>query len=95
MQFDLTQIVDALPGLGWSALPDGRAELLNGRWLEYTGLSEKQATGFGWMEAIHPDDRSRLLDHWRSCLASGGPADGVTIPSFSLQALVGVGWRFL
>src|SRR5215813_13433551 len=31
--------VDTIPGLVWSALPDGSAEFLNQRWLEYTGLT--------------------------------------------------------
>ena len=71
MQFELTQLVDALPGLGWSALPDGRAEFVNRRWLDYTGLTAAQAVGVGWVEAIHPDDRQRLIEYWRSSVASG------------------------
>src|ERR1044071_9857648 len=71
MQFELTHLVDALPGLGWTALPDGRAEFLNRRWLHYTGLTAEQAAGAGWAEAIHPDDRKGLIEYWRSCLASG------------------------
>ena len=75
MQFELIHFVDALPGLGWAALPDGRAEFVNQRWLDYTGLTAAQAAGCGWMEAIHPDDRSCLIDYWRSCVASGSPGD--------------------
>jgi PAS domain S-box-containing protein len=75
MQFELTQLVDALPGLGWSALPDGRAEFVNQRWLDYTGLTAQQAAGSGWVEAIHPDDRKGIIEYWRSCVASGTPGD--------------------
>ena len=75
MQVELTQVVDALPGLGWTALPDGRAEFLNQRWLDYTGLTAEQAAGPGWLEAIHPDDRKGLGDYWRSCVTSGAPGD--------------------
>jgi PAS domain S-box-containing protein len=75
MRFELTDLVNALPGLGWSALPDGRAEYLNRRWLDYTGLTAGQAAGSGWAEAIHPDDRPRLVEHWQSCVASGTPVD--------------------
>jgi PAS domain S-box-containing protein len=75
MQFELTQLVDALPGLGWSALPDGRAEFLNKRWLNYTGMTAEQSAGSGWTEAIHPDDRGGLLEHWRSCVTSGTGVD--------------------
>src|SRR5262249_35998813 len=30
---------------------------------------------WGWAEAIHPDDRERLVEEWQSCLASGTPVD--------------------
>ena len=73
MQYELTHLVEALPGLGWTALADGRAEFFNQRWLDYTGLSVEQAEGLGWVEAIHPHDRQGLIDYWRSCLVSGTP----------------------
>jgi K+-sensing histidine kinase KdpD len=38
----LRLVIDTIPGLVWSALPDGSAEFLNQRWLEYTGLSLKE-----------------------------------------------------
>src|SRR4029453_4159066 len=63
------------PGLGWTALPDGQAEFLNDRWRAYTGMTAEQAAGVGWAEAIHPEDRERLIDYWQSCLASGTPVD--------------------
>ena len=75
MQFELTHLVDALPGLGWAALLDGRAEFLNQRWLDFTGMTAERAAGSGWTEAIHPDDREGLVEHWRSCVASGTPVD--------------------
>ena len=73
--FELTHIVNALPGLGWTALPDGRAEYLNKRWLDYAGMTAEHAMGSGWAEAIHPEDRTALDEHWRSCVASGTPVD--------------------
>jgi PAS domain S-box-containing protein len=71
MQFELTHLVNALPGLGWTALPDGRAEFLNERWLAYTGMTAEHAAGSGWVAAIHPDDRKRVIGDWQSCVASG------------------------
>jgi PAS domain S-box-containing protein len=75
MQMELSRLVDALPGLAWTALPDGRAEFLNKRWLEFTGMTAEQAAGTGWAAAIHPDDRSSLVEHWQECVASGTGAD--------------------
>src|SRR5262245_13840883 len=75
MLFELPHLIDAIPGLAWTALPDGRAEFLNRRWLDFTGLTAQQATDLGWLEAIHPDDRERVGDYWRSCVISGTPED--------------------
>ena len=61
MEFALSHLVEALPGLVWTALPDGRAEFLNRRWCEYTGLSLEQAVGFGWQSALHPEDVDLVL----------------------------------
>ena len=75
MQLELSRLIDALPGLVWTALPDGRAEFLNQRWCEYTGLSLDEAIGFGWHRAIHPDDLAGVLAHWRVFLSSGQPGE--------------------
>jgi len=61
------QDVDAIPTLAWSARPDGSAEFLNRRWLDYTGLSTEEASDWGWTAALHPEDRDRLMDFWRHC----------------------------
>jgi PAS domain S-box-containing protein len=65
------RIINALPALVWTALPDGHVDFLNQRWCEYTGLSADDARGFGWQTAIHPNDLPELLERWRSILASG------------------------
>jgi PAS domain-containing protein len=44
---DIRLVVDTIPTLAWSARPDGSAEFFNQRWLDYTGLSAKQAVNWG------------------------------------------------
>src|ERR1700731_1792791 len=70
---DIRLVVDTIPTLAWSAGPDGSAEFFNQRWLDYTGLSAKQALGSGWGVAIHPDDLPRILDTFREALNSVKP----------------------
>src|SRR5271163_1079783 len=70
---DIRLVVDTIPTLAWSARPDGSAEFFNQRWLDYTGLSAKQALDSGWLVAIHPDDRPRILETFREALNSGKP----------------------
>jgi PAS domain S-box-containing protein len=71
----LRLVIDAIPTLAWSARKDGFAEFFNQRWLDYTGLSTDAARDWGWTVAIHPDDSKRLLDYWRSALASSEPGE--------------------
>jgi PAS domain S-box-containing protein len=72
---EFAQLVNALPGLVWTALPDGRIDFVNQRWFEYTGLSVDEAYGWGWQTAIHPNDLPALLSRWRSILAAGEPSE--------------------
>src|SRR5258708_13888879 len=75
LQDDLRRVVDSLPGLVWTSLPDGYVDFLNQRWCDYTGLSLDKARGWGWNSAIYPEDLPALLDYWRSILPSGEPAE--------------------
>jgi PAS domain S-box-containing protein len=67
---DIRLVVDTIPTLAWSAGPDGSADFFNQRWVDYTGLSAKQALGWGWEVAIHPDDQQRILETFREALNS-------------------------
>jgi PAS domain S-box-containing protein len=67
--------IDTIPGLVWTALPDGNIDFLNRRWREYTGLKLDEASGWGWRVAIHPYDLPGLESYWRSVLASGEPGE--------------------
>jgi PAS domain S-box-containing protein len=72
---ELRAIIDTIPALVWSAQPDGSAEFFNRRWLDYTGLSYDEARDWGWERVVHPADRERLVEYWRSTLASGQPGE--------------------
>jgi PAS domain S-box-containing protein len=68
-------IIDAIPVLAWSTAKDGPGEFLNKRWLDYTGLSMEEAIGYGWQEAIHPDDLSPLFEYWLSMMRTGSAGE--------------------
>jgi PAS domain S-box-containing protein len=53
----LTQVLTVVV---WTTDPDGRVIAPQGPWGEYTGQSWEQHREFGWVEAIHPDDRDRV-----------------------------------
>ena len=67
----LRKIIDTIPTLAWSARPDGSAEFFNRRWLDFTGLTVQEALEWGWKDAIHPDDLSRILEMLHEALKLG------------------------
>lgn len=72
---NLAAIINTIPTAAWTTRPDGYCDFINQVWLDYVGMTAEQAQGWGWAEAIHPDDRKRLVEEWQSCLASGTPVD--------------------
>jgi PAS domain-containing protein len=69
----LRTMLDTIPTLAWSCRPDGTTEVLNQRWLDYTGLSFAEALGWGWKAPSHPDDLGKLMDTWQSQVYKGAP----------------------
>ena len=43
---------------------DGRCLAVNARWCEIAGLALAEALDEGWAQALHPDDRERVLAEW-------------------------------
>ena len=50
-------LADQSPMMVWVTEPDGTCTFLSKSWYEFTGQREEEALGFGWLEAVHPDDR--------------------------------------
>src|SRR5258708_15992375 len=71
----LRKIIDTIPTLAWCSLPDGTGEFWNRRWHDYTGLSHEAVRGWGWQDAIHPEDLKEITDKWLGFLASGQPGE--------------------
>ena len=69
----LRMMIDTIPALAWSCLPDGANEFTNKRWLDYTGLSRADTLGQGWHRAFHPDELASVMEKLRAILLSGEP----------------------
>jgi PAS domain S-box-containing protein len=70
---ELDAIVQTAPDIIFSRQPDGGREYLSGRFYEYTGAPQGSATGYGWLEYVHPDDKESSSAHWMRCVQSGEP----------------------
>jgi PAS domain S-box-containing protein len=56
-------LIAATSQMVWTADAEGRAPDLPS-WRAYTGQTEAEMVGLGWLEAIHPDDRERTNQAW-------------------------------
>jgi PAS domain S-box-containing protein len=70
---ELRDVLDSIPAVAWSALPDGSNSYVNRRFVEYCGMPPVQIAGSGWHAATHPDDLERHNAKWLACVASGEP----------------------
>ena len=68
-------IINTVPGLLWTARPDGWVDFLSQRWLDYTGMSLEQGLGWAWQPGYHPDDLGNLLSKWRAAVAERKPLE--------------------
>lgn len=51
------ELTDTVPAIIWITRTDGYCTYLNKNWYKFTGQSEGEAEGFGWLDATHPDDK--------------------------------------
>src|SRR5882757_1608477 len=70
---ELREVVDTIPAIVWSTLPDGSNTYVNKRFVEYSGSSAEQTAGSGWQALIHPDDLERHASKWMEAVATGKP----------------------
>ncbi|MBD0319478.1 MAG: PAS domain-containing protein, partial [Gemmatimonadetes bacterium] len=68
---NLKLIIDTVPALVWSALPDGTADFFNQHYLEFVGYTAEAAAGWGWTASVHPDDLEGLAAVWMRSMATG------------------------
>jgi len=70
---NLQLLIDSIPALIHSGLPDGYLDFFNRRWLSYVGLSLEDLSGWKWTATIHPEDVAAVVEKWRAALTTGEP----------------------
>jgi PAS domain S-box-containing protein len=66
-------LVLAVSQVVWTTGADGFPVEESASWTAFTGQTPEQWRGWGWLDAIHPDDRDRVAEIWKSALAAGSP----------------------
>ncbi|WP_457108579.1 diguanylate cyclase domain-containing protein [Methylobacterium sp. P5_C11] len=62
-------LIEVSATMVWRAEPDGSVIESTG-WEAYSGQPESAYRGFGWLTAVHPDDRTRVVSTWREIIGS-------------------------
>ncbi|KQS76411.1 PAS domain-containing protein [Rhizobium sp. Leaf383] len=70
--------MEEIPGLGWSAYPDGRLRFLNPAALNFVGVTAEEMRDIAvldnhswWSRFVHPDDVEKSLRLWRHSMSTG------------------------
>ena len=79
-------LTESLPQMIWTCLRDGHCDYLSRQWLDYTGRSEAQQLGKGYLEQVHPDDRVKVHMEWARVIGTGDNFD----MSFRIRRFDGV-----
>ncbi|WP_082092520.1 PAS domain-containing protein [Devosia epidermidihirudinis] len=64
-------VSESIPQIVWSTDAKGRHDYFNCRWTEFTGIAADSITADTWKGLVHADDRARVEQVWRDCIATG------------------------
>jgi PAS domain S-box-containing protein len=72
----LRLVIDTIPGMVWSGLPDGTFDFVNEPWLRYLGCTWEELSAQGGLRSVvHPDDLEGSDAKWRATRAAGRHID--------------------
>ncbi|WP_166820043.1 response regulator [Thalassoroseus pseudoceratinae] len=62
-------LVEATTAIVWNTPASGEFETEQSEWSEFTGQSFHELKGWGWLNAVHPDDRPNTAAVWSTAVA--------------------------
>ncbi|MGB7069814.1 MAG: PAS domain S-box protein [Pyrinomonadaceae bacterium] len=66
-----SSLVSLLTDVPWSTDSAGAFVTPQSAWLNYTGQTFEESRNYGWVNALHPDDRQHVTDRWTKALETG------------------------
>jgi PAS domain S-box-containing protein len=61
-------LIEATSTTVWHATADGALSFVGDVWTQVSGQTVEEILKWGWLEAIHPDDRERTIEIWQTAL---------------------------
>ena len=71
-EWNFRNLADHVSQIVCVVTPQGNGRYFNAYWQNYTGLSEKESLDFGWLRALHREDRDNFIKLLRRSTAPGG-----------------------
>lgn len=65
-------LIDATTQIIWDTNPEGELFPEQPQWTAFTGQSYQQFKNWGWLEAVHPEDREQTTAAWSNALTNRG-----------------------
>ena len=69
----LRRMADSVPAMIWLTDADGQCIYLNQQWYDYTGQTEAEGIGMGWLNAVHPADMAATRKIFLNASAQQAP----------------------
>jgi PAS domain S-box-containing protein len=63
-------LVEVTTEIVWNTPASGEFEVEQLRWSEFTGQTFEELKGWGWLNAVHPDDRPNTARVWSAAVSS-------------------------
>ncbi len=61
-------LIDATTAIVWTTTAAGEFPADQPRWAEFTGQTPEQFADYGWLDAVHPDDRRHTASGWAAAV---------------------------
>lgn len=68
---DFRRLIESIPHLVWQANPRGDWIWASRQWTVFTGQNSGRSHGYGWLDAVHPEDREHTLQAWQAASRRG------------------------
>jgi PAS domain S-box-containing protein len=65
-------LIEASAAIVWTTLPSGQFAGAQPEWTDFTGQSASDFKGWGWLDAVHPEDRSATAAAWKRAVDTAG-----------------------
>jgi PAS domain S-box-containing protein len=67
----LRTLMEGIPQLVWRSCEQGLWTWSSRQWQEFTGRSQEESGGLGWLDVVHPEDHEMTISAWQEARPHG------------------------